>query len=236
MAHNLKGSSYYCNKISSGIDVFNECKYFMENIVGFPWVVEKVNDTEFIYYLDDTKTIGFKVLYDGSDFGIYVLSRTTKSKKSIIAPIAYYGPYYWLYSHVSAGENAIYIGSLCYYSSNKKINGIVAAKDDNDKWSILYSSDSCGYIADENDIDVATKIAFNKIYDGINSYYSFVKCPNILSGKEYKELYLATSCPARPIYNDNDGLQELYASADGKTYRLVPLYGDYIQLAFPVSD
>lgn len=237
MSHNLKGNEYVY--ASTTIDVvYNNCKYFMENVVGYPWVIEDMGDTECRFYLDESKTIGFAVYKNSGDTGIYVLKGTTKSTKIKLkaASLSSYGYYnHWLYSHVSEKEDVIYLGSYGYNNS-AYYYGFVAAKDGNGKWSILYSENNTGYIADETHIDINTKLSSTNTYNYINSTYAIMKCPNVLSGTEYNELYYVASSPTKPQTSSTQGAQSLFIAAEGKTYRLVPLWLDYIALAFPVSD
>lgn len=237
MSHNLKGNEYVYASTTEAV-CFEKCKYFMENVVGYPWVIEDIGEKECRYYLDDSKTIGFSVYKNGGDTGICVLEGTTISTKTKLKPayLSSYGYYkHWLYSHVSEKENVIYLGSYAYYNS-AYYYGFVAAKDGNGKWSILYSEGNRGYIADETNIDMNTKLSSTNTYDYLNSTYAIMKCPNVLSGTEYNELYYVASSPTKPQTSSTQGAQSLFIAAEGKTYRLVPLWLDYVVLGFPVSD
>ncbi|MGN0618565.1 MAG: hypothetical protein ACI4J7_06055 [Ruminiclostridium sp.] len=233
MAHSLKGKSVAF--FPSTVDVFYAgILDFMENVIGFPWVIEEVSDTEKRYYLDDSRKIGFTAIKGTavSNSGLYVFSNGNKATNPTIyansATIKLY-----IYGQVSSGENTVYI---CGFNTANYINGAVAAKDESEKWSVLYSNNNVGYIANENYINLNCKLADTKNYDFNGSSYSLVKAPNGISGVEFKELYWVPFCPAKPSIDINTGLQEIYVTAEGKTYRLVPLYKDYIVLGLPVSD
>ena len=233
MAHSLKGKSV--SFIPSTVDVFYDgILDFMENVIGFPWIIEEVSTTEKRYFLDEDKKIGFTAIKGNavSNSGLYVFSGGNKVTNSTIYSSTNTLKQY-LYGQVSAAENTVYIGSMC---TANYINGAVAAKDESGKWSILYSNSLTGLIATESFNAQNCKLSDSKNYDYNGSSYSLTKAPNGISGTEFKELYWVAFCPARPSIDINTGLQEIYVTAEGKTYRLVPLYKDYIVLGFPVSD
>ena len=61
MAHSLKGKSV--SFIPSTVDVFyDRILDFMENVIGFPWIIEEVSTTEKRYFLDEDKKIGFTAI------------------------------------------------------------------------------------------------------------------------------------------------------------------------------
>ncbi|MGN0657528.1 MAG: hypothetical protein ACI4KR_12145 [Ruminiclostridium sp.] len=232
--HNQKGNEYYFT--AANVDaMYTNCVYFMENVVGYPWIIEEISSSEKYYYLDDTKKIGFAVYKTTATTttGIYVLCGGAKSTKSLMSLYGA-GNTYFLYSHVSSGEDVVYIG--CYNTANKYL-GYVAAKDVENNWCVLYADSAKGYIATHNGvIDLNYNLGFSNYSDYINCYFSIAKAANGITGAEFGGLYSVLSCPIAPANDVTSGAQSVYIEADGKTYRLVALNKNYITLAFPVSD
>lgn len=231
--HTLKGKSVNFKPTSADV-VYSGITDFMENVIGFPWVIEEVSASEKRYFLDEGKKIGFAAVKgtNYSDTKLYVFSNGNKATVPTIFANNNGGNLF-IYGQVSSGENAVYIGSV---NTLNFTSGAVAAKDESGKWSVLYTNSNTGYIADENNLNLNCRLTDTRNYDFNGSSYAFMKAPNGITGTEFKELYWVAFCPTKPSINVNTGMQEIYVAAEGKTYRLVPLYQDYVVLGFPVSD
>lgn len=235
---------------SSADVIYSEMCNFMENVTGYPWVVEEVSAKEKIYYIDDSRNIGFSVYNssNASSTGIFVVKNGQRSTlHSFISSRNANASYRcFLYFALSEDDNVIYISSYYGYSATQLSFGAIAAKDMNDNWAILYNSNKSQTYdtmlqCDSTKIDRSVRLGVcgSNIHGNPynpDSYFSFAKCPNVFAGVEFKSLYLVLSSPATATMESNVGIGKVFATVDGKTLRLVPLYGGYVAFAFPVSE
>lgn len=236
----------------SSLDVvYSEMCYFMENVTGYPWVVEEVSAKEKIYYIDDSRNIGLSVYNTGNynTAGIYITKDGVRSTAQLPVMPKTTGTQnkYYLYFAQSDNNDVFYLASCISSNATSHMSmGVVAAKDINDNWAIFYNSSQSPFYdtvfqCDKDKIDRAVKIG---VCGGVkqgnpynpDSYFSFVKCPNVFAGVEFKSLYLVLSSPTAATIEQYVGLGKVFATVEGKTLRLVPLYGGYVAFAFPVSE
>lgn len=246
--HNLKGIDYefYSSHASQTISYDNN---FMKNMTGYPWVIEEISSSEIIYYLDDSKTLGFTV-YDSGSYttsGIFVTRNGVRAKNQVMFAHDYgSGIKQMLHFHVSENEDVVFLG-WSYFGTEPYSHGIIAAKGADGNWAMLYSagtsSNSFIYTqqTDIEKMDRACRLGvtgYNNYGQQLNpdSFFSIVKCPNVFSGKEFNSLYLVIQSPIVLQLDEKAGLGKVFVEVNGKTLRLVGLSGKYPNFGFPVSD
>lgn len=196
-----------------------------ENIESIKeWIAAKfgwVHEGSYIY-LTEEKKLGIYFYMSGTTLRLSAKNKITTT--TVTGNAASIDTSVTLRWHVSKGE------SVTYISINSKIGFLVAETTEGDPYIIVSGATDCRWeMLNESALEAIKGDAPGIINTGI--HYAITKMPAIISGGEFKELFLIVS--ARYFSMENCSV-----NFENSTQRLVAVEGLKIipQFAFPVGD